>query len=546
MKRLFKFLGSYSALAAIYGVLSLIAAALVRSFLPKLQTSVWSLLAVGVLLLLVSLFGAMRKVRTALAGRRSRYGANSLIMVSAFIGIVVLINVIGVVNRRRFDVTAVGQFGLTQQTQRVLKELKQPVKAIGFFPDTAPFQAARSEAEILLEEYRYFTGKINYGFVDPDTKPAIAKQYQLKEYGTIVFKSGDRTRSIHFVDQRVIASPEQYLTAAILEVTGRQQKKVYFLSGHGEPDANDAGNDGYSRARRGLIEELYRIGTLNLTFTPEVPEDCAVLIMAGPKKPLRVAEVRAIKAYLESAGKLLILVDPAPPVQVDQILSDWGVAIGHGKVIDAGAYVSPEKTIPAVPRGRYPPVVITSGLDTTYFPEATSVVLTESMVDVVGEKVSPNRPFAPVTYGSIAILPIAMSSPASWLETDPEEIQFDESLDKKGPLALGRMIMASAPFGKKKPTVSDPDQKLTRLVVIGDSGFASNQHYKNGGNSDLFLNSVNWLAEEEKLISIRPKPFTIRKLVVGQNGIRFIRYSSIILFPLAVLVLGGIVWWRRR
>ena len=113
-------------------------------------------------------------------------------------------------------------------------------------------------------------------------------------------------------------------------------------------------------------------------------------------------------------------------------------------------------------------------------------------------------------------------------------------------MALGCLVVASAPLAGGKPSGQASSAKITRLAVIGDSDFAANEHYRNGGNSDLFLNAVNWLTEEEHLISIRPKPFTFRRLVVGEDAARFIRYSSVGLLPLAVLVAGWVVWWRRR
>jgi len=107
------------------------------------------------------------------------------------------------------------------------------------------------------------------------------------------------------------------------------------------------------------------------------------------------------------------------------------------------------------------------------------------------------------------------------------------------------MLIASAPLVEETSLFSKRE-KLTRLVVIGDSDFASNVHIQNGGNGDLFLNAVNWLAEEEHLINIRPKQYSFRRLVIGKNAVKFIRYSSVGLLPVLVLIVGGIIWWRKR
>jgi ABC-type uncharacterized transport system involved in gliding motility auxiliary subunit len=105
-------------------------------------------------------------------------------------------------------------------------------------------------------------------------------------------------------------------------------------------------------------------------------------------------------------------------------------------------------------------------------------------------------------------------------------------------LAIGVLIAAAPTTG--------PANKLTRLVVLGDSDFASNEHFDNANNGDLFLNSVSWLAEETSLISIRRNVQPFRRLVVTRSQSNFITYSSVILLPVLLLVAAGIIWWRRR
>jgi ABC-type uncharacterized transport system involved in gliding motility auxiliary subunit len=420
------------------------------------------------------------------------------------------------------------------------------VKATGFFPATASFQAPKRAAENLLAEYRYHGKMFDYRFVDPETNPAVARQYGVKEHGTIVFEREGRRKAVRLMDQQVFTSPEQFFTGAILEVSGVQQRSVCFLSGHGERNPNNTGRDGYSLAGMGLVRDLYRVGTVDLTVTPEVPESCAVVVMAGPATSFREAGQKAIEAYLRRSGKLLALVDPNPPPEVEEILAAWGVAVGRGRIIDEGAFVSPDKATPAVVSGAYPPVVVARDLDSTYYPDATSVAPVEGFGGEDAAAAPAKWPLDSASHGSVALLPLAVTTPMSWLETDALTSEFDQGADTKGPLAIGCMVMASGPMGEAARSASSDSGKLTRLVVIGDSDFATNEHFKSVGNSDLFLNAVNWLAEEEHLISIRPKPFAFRRLVAGKEALRFIRYSSVGLLPLAVLVVGVVAWWRRR
>jgi len=520
-------LGLFSVVAIFIAVLSFLAAALIYFLLPEVRSSVGTLLAVGGLFLLLFVVGIFNQLKVALLGRRGRYGTNTTVMIVAFALIAVLVNFVGFRNHRRFDVTAAGQFSLSRQTLQILEDLDQPVKATGFFvPGDATQDILKEATEDLLAEYAYRSGKFTYDFVDPDAKPAIARQYEITEYGTVVFESGERRQHV---------SPylinEQDFTTAILQVTGTKQKKVYFLTGHGERDIASLAEVGYGYARLGLEGDNYQVEVLNLAVTPEVPEDCAVLVVAGPKKPLLEPELEPIQQYLRNGGKSLILVDTDPVPELEGILAKWGIALGKGAIVDMGSPALQDPAAPLVPTWQYYSTVITQYVDATFFPESTSVnsILTEEQAK----------------EETIAIIPLALTSQNSWLETEltsGETPKFDEDKDIKGPLALPAMVIAIAPLGEEPQQV----EKTTMLVVFGDSDFASNNFFYSLGNSDFFLNSVNWLAEEEELISIRAKPPQFRWLVVSQRVWRWIYLSSIGLLPLALALMGGISWWRRR
>ncbi len=543
MKRLLSFLSLFKKLAAVLGLISLLLAVPIRFFLPELTASVAGLLSLGLLLLLAAAIGARVEIMTFCRSKRFRYGLNTLAMIALFIAIMILANYLGILKHRRFDLTATGKFTLAPQTVKVVKGFKEPVKALCFFPDDIQYEANKRNAQDLLEEYRYFNKNFSFYFVDPESQPALARQHQIRQYGTIVFISGTR--------QKPVTLPtEQNFTNALLEVSGTQAKKIYFLTGNGEHDINSKDQDGYSEARMGLIRDLYQVQALNLTLNNEIPSDCAVLIMAGTKKLLPPEVTKGIRTFLKKHGKLLMLIDPNPPEEVKEILSDWGLTVKEGRVMDPGAYVAPDRNVPAIFKGQYPPVVITTGLDTTYFPDAVAFDLTKELGRILETMmkegtVKAGWPLRAVQYQDLAILPVILTTPESWMENGEKKSQGPEKT--QSPLALGAMIIAGGPIvNEAGPSRAGKKEKLTRVIAIGDSDFASNLHFGNGGNGDLFLNSVNWLAEEEHLISIRPKPHSFRRLLVNNNQLRFIRYSSLILLPFLILFLGGILWWRKR
>jgi gliding motility-associatede transport system auxiliary component len=543
VKQFFSFLSLFKKLAAFLGVVSLFLGLLVRFFLPDLTMSVSGLLLLALILWVMALIGARGNIKDFLHGRRGRTLLNTTVMVILFIAVLGLANVLGLIKHRRFDLTSSGTYTLAPQTIRVIKGLKEPLKVIGFFPNDAQFDGPKRQAQELLEEYAYWNKKLKFTFVDPESRPALARRYGIKYYGTFVFVSPTR--------QKLVLKPaEEAFTNALLEVSGTQAKKIYFLTGNGEHDLNGGNGGDYDLAKKGMIRDLYQVEPLDLTADPRIPEDCAVLILAGTKKAWPPEEIKTIEIYLQNGGKLLLLIDPNPPAEVGEILGAWGLSINPGHVIDQSAYVSPDPATPAVFKGHYPPVVITTDLDTTYFPEAASFGLSPELSRALegmkkeGET-KESWPVTAVQYRNLVILPLILTSPSSRMEQGGKETP---GLKKNnGPLALGAMIIGSSPLGSSTPPVrSGKKDQLTRLVVLGDSDFASNEHIRNGGNADLFLNAVNWLAEEEQLISVRPKPYSNRRLLISQKAIRFIRYSSLGLLPLFILVLAGVIWWKKR
>ncbi len=533
-RRLFSALNAASLALLGGGILALVAALLTALLLPNLASYTLTLGALGLFLLLLFLVIAFQSVKTAFLGRRGRYGSNAIVMVLAFAGLMVLANVIAARNTYRMDVTASREFSLAQQTLDVLKRLDQPVEAVGFFTPTDPtLSRLQDQAENLLREYRYQSPKFTYRFVDPDAQPGVARQYDIKstdDYGSVVFAAGTRR-------QKVPASnlAEQDFTGALLRVTGKELKKVVFLAGHDERDPSSFIETGAGNAVRGLQLDNYEVSAVNLTADPDAATklgSAAVLIAAGPKKDLLDPEKKLLEDYLGRGGKLLLLADPNPPPSFVDILKKWGVDVMPGTAVDQASYAVPDVTAPAVQRSQYLFDRITASLDTTFFPAATSF---KSLIK------------EPKPSDTVKLTPIAVTSTRSWMAQNAQKPDLDiQRGDLLGPLVIAVAVEGTAPLGSPAPAATSGAQTRTRIIAIGDSDFATNQYFYSLGNSDLFLNSVNWLSEEETLISIRPKPAGIRLIVLTQLEFRYILWSSIALLPLVLVVVGGIVWWRRR
>jgi len=519
----------FSGLVAVLGLVALLIGFIVMLLLPSIRYTAWGILVLGILLLVAAFFIDFRRVSRALTGRRGRFGVSTTVMASIFVGIILLVNAISIGNYHRFDVTGVAQFTLTPQTKEVLSKLETPVEALFFY-------GVRSENDILLRnyvgnllnEYQNYTDQMSVEFLDPDEHPDRAREYEITQYSTAVFKSQNRRRLVS--PQEITERAEHAFTSAILEVTGIVQKKVYFLTGHGEGNINI----NYSYARDGLLDSLYKVATLNLMVTPSIPEDTTALIVAAPQT-LTSGEVDIIERYLENGGWLMVLTNPEPPPEIKQLLSAWGVEIEDGTVIDPSSYVAPNKDMPR-PRNFW-------SLPEIYFPGATAIIpRPEYMPQLVQIKEGELQVVWMSEDSPTQMFRLLWTTEDSWLERDFDllnEPEFDEGIDRRGPLALGFLIYTP-------PTDEADEEQGTTLIVIGDSDFASNQHFYNGNNGDLFLNSVETLTAGTELVSIERKVLPFRRLIVGPEAARFINYSSIGLPPLLVLVIGAVIWWRRR
>ena len=484
------------------------------------QFTLWAevVLALGVILIGVFILLVPGEIRRLLTGRPAVYGSNALVAALAFLAIVSLINFISSRHHHRFDLTESKQYSLSPQTIKILHNLDKPVKVYAFF---TPADPRRTEVEDRLKEYTYHTDKISYEFVDPDLKPALARQYEVTSYGTLVFVRGDKTQKTYGID-------EQDITSAILKVSRDEVKAVYFTTGHQERDPKGYTRDGYSQIASALEKDNYKVETLNLAaITDTLPTDMAVMVIAGPKREFLPEEVERVFDYLNQGGKVMLLLDPAQPDPFGEKLAEWGVRFRNDLVVDPVQAFFGDVVSPLITKYRYHEITKDMGGLTTLFPLVRSIEVASSHPE------------------GVSIAKLVRTSAQSWGETkwESQHVTFNEGEDVKGPLDIAVAV-------EKKIKGEGKEEKVARLILIGDSDFVSNGILNSirgaFGNADLFLNAINWLAEEEALISIRPKPPQERPLLLTAPQRRFVMYSSLGLLPLAVLIAGGLMWWSRR
>ncbi len=469
-------------------------------------------------------------VLSVLVSKATRYGSNVAITILLAFAILVLVNFVSARHSRRLDATENKFFSLSPQTEKILSELKNDITITAFYKE---IHGRRGVAQDTLNEYAQKSSKIKFTMIDPVSKPGIVNSYGVRQDGTVVFESGGKREKVISYENE-----EQDFTGAILKLISDKQKKIYFLTGHGERDIDGYEDTSYTEIKKMIQAENYLVEKLVLAQQTAVPQDCDVLIIAGSQTPLLDAEEEAIIDYLDLGGKAIIMVDPYPTPSLDNVLKRWGVEPQNDFILDGlGRSMLGDPSVPVCITYGYHSITtpLSEGL-MTFFPIARSLAPRKE----AGE--------------SITTTELVRTSNNSWGETNIDDllskqvIEFDEGRDIKGPLTV-----AIAVTYKQKSKSSDveedkEEQKERRvLVAFGDSDFVMNK-YLQQGNPDLFMNSLNWLTEDEELISIRPKSPDKQTQIEKLSGqeIRLVSYASIFTIPLILILIGARIWWKRR
>lgn len=490
--------------------------------------------------------------------RSTEAGTNAIITTICVLILLGLINFLGIRYDQRIDFTENQQFTLSPQSQELLKNLKQPIKVWVFD------QGQNPQVKDLLNDYqRINSTQFTYEFVDPQEQPRLANEFGVQAFGEIYLESGEQRKLISKSQFQPLS--EVTLTNSLDQLLSNRTLIAYFAQGHGELSLEQEQGSLFN-AVEALKNKNYEIKSLNLVSG--VPEDADVVVIASPKRKFLEEEVATLKTYLEQGGGLLLMIDPNTDPGLNSLFQEWGVEVDTRLVIDP------------VQRERY----ITSPVVNEYGDHP----ITQTFKN--GYSIYPvARPVETKPIEGITESPLIWTSPASWAESDlsKQEVQFDQNQDRKGPLSLGvaltRVVapetQSETPTESPSPSpTGSPDQENTpapevsptpdlqtlttpqtpkssnakrkpesRLIVIGNSQFATNGWFEQHLNGDVFLNSVSWLSQiEESTFAVRPKTPTNRRIMlIGWQSLLLV-LTALILLPLVGFGTAIFVWWRRR
>ncbi|MBI3162690.1 MAG: GldG family protein [Chloroflexi bacterium] len=457
-------------------------------------------------------------IRRFLTGRQARYGSNSLIISLAFAGILIVANMLAYQNPEflgaPWDWTEDQSNTLAPETLAALDSLPEKVTATAFY--TANLDPTSAE-ELLLKFKNNSGGKFDYKFVNPDLDPVAAREAGVTGDGKILFTMGDTKEIASFASETEFAQ-------VLIRLISPEARAVYFLEGHGEASIEAGGEVSFSIAKSTLESKNYTVSSLNLLATNKIPEDALAIIIAGPMKPLQSGEIALLKEYVEKGGSLVVMEDPLIVTEFGDtfdplakyLTSDWGIVLNKDIVIDLENTNNP---LQAVSSQAFPHP-ITQNLSANYIvilPQARSL----SIAGATPENTSPS--------------PLIMTTEKSWGETElvsGENPSFDEGKDTLGPLTLAIASENSISGG--------------RVVVFGNSTFATDQAFDAYGNGNMFVNSVDWAAEQEDLINITPREQTQRTLNPIPNWVMLVMILMAVIVVPGIVVVAGISSWLSR
>ena len=490
----------------------------------------WVFLGLGVVLLLLSLALNTGEARSAMGTRTARYGAGAAVMALLALGIVVAANAISLRHSIRWDFTENKRNSVSPQTIQVLRTLKAPVSAIAFFRSDTP---GKKTAEDLLTQYAtYSRGKFTWRLEDTDRAPALARQYGVESYGTVVLEGGPagQTRT-----EKVQDAEEEKLTNAIVKITRADKRVVYVLKGHGEREIGSTDRGGFSQAKEQMEKANYEVKDLFLARDPKIPDDAAIVMVPSPKTDLFPQELAALDGYIAKAGKVFLMAGPFQADTTMKYLTKYGIVVDEDVVIELNPIGQVFGVGPLVPVvGQYEPHPITKDMAgvMTLFP------LTRSLAPA---KALPK---------GVQASSLAQTSRQSWGETDKSVFQTGKATpdpnEKTGPLSVALVATVDAQPDPKAEGDAAKKAPKARIVVVGTADFASNQFLGAQGNRDFFLNVVSWLAEEEDLISIRAKDPKQNPVMLTSGQSRLVLGLPLLALPGAVLICGIAVIMQRR
>ena len=449
--------------------------------------------------------------------RQTRYGISAGLYVVLVLAALVLLNWLASRHVKSIDTTSNKRFSLSEQTQKIVSGLKEDA-SVTYFGDTLEFPRARD----VLGRYANLSPKFKVAYVDPQKRPRLAREAGITMSPTVVVQAGQRRQEARSVS-------EEEITSALVRALKTGERAICFTTGSGESSIDETGPTGLSAAKEQLEKESYTTRSIEFVEKTEIPSDCLVVAVAGPRGEISQAGADALAKYIGKGGRALILLDPplvsrrasiSPNEPLVKLLSGYGV--------------TPQRNL-----------ILTTGMEALQG-LGSEVALARQFTTHPITREMKNMAVAFPLAQSLEVKPVGSNSAEKLASTSPRSLAVTNLKGELSDKDISAGKVDSHAVAAAVEVRGGEGGKTGRVVVAGSSGFAANAGLRYVGNRDLFMNMINWLASDEDLISIRPKDPEDRRIQLSRAQMTMLRITSQFLIPLAVIIAGVFVWWRRR
>lgn len=410
----------------------------------------------------------------------------------------------------QWDITRSANNSLDRSSVDVLKQLNGEVKLTVFSTGkNAKGDSLRKLIRDFVALYQRYKPDITLNFVDPAQHPDEARRANIQANGEMLVEYAGRSEHLTMLS-------EPSLTGALLRLAHSENKLLMYLSGHGERKLDGIANHDLGEFGKRLQQDGYRVGSLNLTVAQDVPTNASTLVITQPQVDLLPGETDKLLRYIDSGGNLLWLVDAEPLHGLQPLADRLGLRLTPGIVIDPAAEEMRAPATWALGAG-YPPHAVTHNFSLiTVFPFARALGWNESK-----------------EWQHTVLVEAA---PRGWVSSraPQDKARFDKTHDVPGPATVALALQRN---------INNREQ---RIVVVGSGSFLANAYSGNGGNINLGVNMMNWLANEDKLIAIQPRATKDSLISLSKTKLSLISIGLVIVLPLLLMLVGGVLWWRRR
>lgn len=523
----------------------------------------YATIALGIVCFIYTVWISRSELRGGMRLRSTRTGIQVALMVIVVTAILVIVELVSVKHFKRWDVTPGNFYSLSAKTMNLLNKLDREKRQIEIIAFTRKLE--EPAVTEILDQYSRASKQVTFRFLNLDASPRTAKKYEVDAYGTLVViyhfnkeeiekqkksKSANKEKKKTFRSEKIFNLSENAIANAILKTIQTEQKRVYYLTGHGERLFSGQGREAMKALAIGMRDDNYQVDELLLLRKKGVPENASMLIIAAPQKELEEVEIEYIDNYIKTGGKLLVFLEPdIKPGRLTALLERYGFKLPTSFVIDpesvrfelaGGNIITPF----AVNYGLHDITKQLKGL-ATVFPTVRHVSATGMpKAGLHSEDLIKTGP------GSFTVENVSLQN---------GQLAFDPKTRKEGPIPIGaavsvtldlyKLAQGRSPQSDSKTTTSEKktnEKNEARIVVFGDADFASDAFIGAQGNANLIFNTVNWLGGEKDLITIRPKSRAGEPLVLAGGEGRFVHLFTVWIMPLFIILIGAAVYVRRR